>query len=262
VKPLLLVLLSATACLADPQLIDAVKRAGVTQVRALLAQHADVNAADADGSTALHWAAQRDNLELVDLLLAAGANAKAATRYNVTPLSLACTNGDAAIIEHLLQAGADPNGTSEEGQTALMTAALTGQPDALKVLLAHGANPNVKEPYKGQTALMWAASEGNAAAEALLIEFGADVKAKSNGGFTPLLFAVRNDHRDAAKVLLDQRLFRNGRRSAGSRRGSQRARSPRLGAAGSYMDAQARRGWRGGGRQYGQRDPCAGRQPE
>ncbi len=201
-------LFSAAVCFGaaakDLRLVDAVKNGDVTAVRSLLAQHVgDVNAAEADGSTALHWAAQRDNLEIADLLIAAGANAKAATRYNITPLSLACTNGDAVLIEHLIKAGADPNGTSEEGQTALMTAALTGKVDAVKALLAHGANVNAKEPYKGQTALMWAASEGNASAAAMLIEFGAEVKAKSTAGFTPLLFAVRDAHIDAAKVLLD-----------------------------------------------------------
>ena len=161
---------------------------------------------EADGSTALHWAAQRDNIEIADLLLAAGANAKAATRYKITPLSLACTNGDAAMIQHLLKAGADANSTSEEGQTALMTAALTGKVDAIKVLLAAGAKVNAAEPYKGQTALMWAASEGNADAAAMLIEFGADVKAKSSAGFTALLFAVR-----------DAQLRRGGEGSAGTR---------------------------------------------
>ena len=199
-------LLTFTACFgaaADVRLIEAVKNADAKSVRSLLAQHVDVNAAEADGSTALHWAAQRDDLETINLLITAGANVKAASRYNVTPLSLACTNGSAAIIERLVAAGADPNSASEEGQTVLMTAALTGKVDAIKVLLAHGANVNAKEPYKGQTALMWAASEGNAAAAALLIEFGADVKAKSNGGFTPLLFAVRDAHIDAAKVLLE-----------------------------------------------------------
>src|SRR5580658_3722306 len=147
-------------------LIDAVKAQDAAAVRALLAQGADVNAAEADGSTALHWAAQRDNLEIANLLIAAGANVKAATRYNITPLSLACTNGDAALIGRLIDVGADPNGVSEEGQTALMTASLTGKVEAVKLLLARGAKPNIAEPYKGQTALMWAASEGNAAAEA------------------------------------------------------------------------------------------------
>lgn len=207
-KALVLVLATAGACfadqrLADQRLIDAVKASDASQVRSLLAQHADVNAAAADDFTPLHWAAQRDSIEIADLLLAAGAKADAKTRYNITPLTLASTNGDAAMIERLIKAGADPNSVSEEGQTALMTASLTGKPDAVKTLLSHGASANLKEPNKGQTALMWAASEGNAAAEAMLIEFGADVKAKSTGGFTPLLFAVRNDHIEAAKVLLD-----------------------------------------------------------
>jgi len=187
---------------ADLRLIDAVRNTDVKAVRSLLAQHVDVNATEADGFTALHWAAQRDNLEIADLLLSAGANVRAPSRYNITPLSLACTNGDAALIDRFLKAGPDANATSEEGQTALMTAALTGKVDAVKLLLAHGAQVNAREPWKGQTALMWAVSEGNADAAGMLIEFGAEVNAKSNSGFTPLLFAVRNGHIDTAKVLL------------------------------------------------------------
>ncbi|HEY7338378.1 MAG TPA: ankyrin repeat domain-containing protein [Bryobacteraceae bacterium] len=187
---------------ADTKLIDAVKLNDANAVRALLAQHVDVNAAEPDGSTALHWAAQRDNLEIAEALIAAGANVKATTRYTITPLSTACINGDAALIERLLNAGADPNETVEEGQTALMTASLNGKVEAVKLLLSRGAKVNAKENFRGQTALMWAASEGNAQAAEMLLEFGADVKAKSNNGFTPLLFAVRNGHIDAAKALL------------------------------------------------------------
>jgi uncharacterized protein len=187
---------------SDLRLIDAVKNGDVHAVRSLVTQHVDVNATETDGFTALHWAAQRDNLEIADILLKASANVKAASRYNITPLSLACTNGDAALIDRFLKAGADPNATSEQGQTALMTAALTGKLDAVKLLLVRGANVNAKESWKGQTALMWAASEGNADAAAMLIEFGAEVTAKSNSGFTPFLFAVRNGHIDVANVLL------------------------------------------------------------
>jgi len=193
------------ACLlpaADMRLIDAVRSQDAAKVRALLAQHVPVTAADADGSSALHYAAREDNIEIAGLLIAAGADVKAATRYNITPLSLACTSGDAALIGRLLKAGADPNATSEEGQTALMTSALNGKVDALTVLLEHGAKVNVTEPVKGQTALMWAASEGNTAAAALLIEYGATVGIKSKAGFTPLLFAVRNCHTETAKLLL------------------------------------------------------------
>lgn len=183
-------------------MIDAIRRGDAAAVRSLIAQKTDVNTPDADGSTALHWAAERDEVAIADLLIAAGANVKAKTRYNVSPLSLACMNGSAALVDRLLKAGADPNEISEEGQTALMTASLTGEPDAIELLLETGARVDVAEPYKGQTALMWAAGEGNAAAAEILIAHGASVKAKSKAGFTPLLFAVRNDHPGAVKVLL------------------------------------------------------------
>ena len=184
------------------RLIDAVKRQDTAAVRSLIAARADLKAADADGSTALHWAAQRNNEPLVEMLIAAGADARAATRYHVTPLYFACLNGSAAIVERLLKAGADPNGTSHEGQTMLMTAALSGRADTVRLLLTRGAHINAKEPYKGQTALMWAASEGNTEAAAVLLEAGADVHAKANGGFTSFLFAVRNAHQQTADLLL------------------------------------------------------------
>jgi len=198
---------------AGSPLIDAVKKQDVQAVRALLKQLApsertrvegkvSINATEADGFTALHWAAQRNDLQLVDLLVEAGANVKASTRYNITPLYLAAMNGNAAMMERLLKAGADPNGTAEEGQTMLMTAALSGKPDAVRLLLTRGAKVDTKEPYRGQTALMWAAAEGNTAAVDVLLEAGADHTLKSTGGFTPLLFAVRNAHVDTAVALL------------------------------------------------------------
>ncbi len=183
-------------------LIDATKREDAGAVRALLAKRANVNASEADGFTALHWAAQRNNLQLVDLLIAAGADAKVATRYKITPLYLAALNGNRGVMERLLSAGADPNGTSHEGQTMLMTAALSGRADAVRLLIARGANVNATEPYKGQNALMWAATEGNTAAAEVLIEAGADLKAKSASGFTPLLFAVRNAHVETVDAFL------------------------------------------------------------
>jgi len=193
---------SWAAAALGSSLISAVKTDDARTVRALIARHADVNATEPDGFTALHWAALHDNLEIAEMLIGAGANVKASTRYTITPLSIACANGNAALIARLLDAGADPNATSEEGQTALMTASRNGRVEAIKLLLTRGAKVNLKEGFRGQTALMWAASEGNAAAAELLIEFGADVRAKSNGGFTALLFAVRNAHIEAATTLL------------------------------------------------------------
>ena len=95
----------------------------------------------------------------------------------------------------------------------LMTAALSGKADAVRLLLTRGAKVDTKEPYKGQTALMWAAAEGNTAAVDVLLEAGADLKLKSNGGFTPLLFAVRNAHIDTAGHAAEARRQRQRRRA-------------------------------------------------
>ena len=159
---------------------DAVMNGDRVTVRKLIDQHADVNAAQADGATALHWAVFRSDKETVDLLLHAGANAKAANREGSTPLWLASVNGDAAVITALLTAGADANEHLPLGRTPLMAAARTGNVDAIKVLLDHGANVNAKETLRGTTPLMWAADEGHAPAIQFLIEHGADIKARSN----------------------------------------------------------------------------------
>jgi ankyrin repeat protein len=192
----------AAAADASP-LIQAVKRHDRTAVNALLDQRADVNAVEGDGSTALHWAAEGDDVAMIDLLLEAGAAPAAPNRFNVTPLELASNNGNAAAIERLVKAGADPNAFSREGQTPLMTAARNGRVDAVEALLAHGAKVDAVESWRGQTALMWAAGEGHADVVRALIAAGANVTAKSKTGFTPLLFAVRNAQIETMSVLLD-----------------------------------------------------------
>jgi uncharacterized protein len=213
---------AAFAAAPDVRLVDAAKRADHAAVQSLLKRGVDVNAALADGTTALHWAVQANDAQLTDLLIAAGANAKAANRYGVTPIFLACTNGNAPIIEKLIQAGADPNASLPEQQTALMTAARAGGVDAVKVLLAHGATADAKEGWHGQTALMLAAAENHPDVVKILIEHGADVGAHSalptragaanrytgyydagQGGFSALLFAVREGHVPVVRLLLD-----------------------------------------------------------
>jgi uncharacterized protein len=198
----LLLCFALTASSADIRLIDAVKSRNKTAVQALLQQRVDVNAAEPDGTTALHWAVRADDATTVDTLLRAGAKVKVANRYGSSPLALAAKNGNGTILEALLKAGADANAALPDGETALMTAARTGKLDAVKTLLAHGADPNTKEPTKGQTALMWAAAEGNADAIRALIDKGGDVQTRSTGGWTALLFAVREGRIAAVKTLL------------------------------------------------------------
>jgi ankyrin repeat protein len=199
----LTLLLAAThLAAAENRLIEAVKNSNRTEVESLLRQRVDVNSAEPDGTTGLHWAARLGDTNAVESLLKAGAKAAAANRYGVTPLHLACVNGSAAIVELLLKAGVNPNSALPDGENALMTAARTGNVDVLKALLARGAEVNAREETRGQTALMWAAAEGNAAAIRLLVERGADIKTRSNGGFTALLFAVREGRIAATKALL------------------------------------------------------------
>jgi ankyrin repeat protein len=173
--------LSAGNVRAASPVADAAMKNDLVAVRSLVQQKADVNAPQADGATALHWAVQSDNASMTDLLLGAGANVKATNRFGVTPLALSCINGSAAMIEKLLKAGADANAPlSELGETPLMMASRTGNVDAVKVLLDHGAAVSAKETSKGHNALLWAAAEGHQAVVKLLLAHGADVNARSN----------------------------------------------------------------------------------
>ncbi|MGP0074954.1 MAG: ankyrin repeat domain-containing protein [Bryobacteraceae bacterium] len=203
------------------KLADAVKDGDNATALALLKQHADVNAPEADGTTALHWAVREDDRDMADRLIKAGANVKAANRYGVTPLYLACVNGSAPMIAKLLEAGADANAATTEGETALMTVARTGNVEAAKVLLAHGADVNSKEQWRQQTPLMWAVAESHPEMAQELIAHGADVNARQVewhwerqvtkeprdkwmplGGQTPLLFAARQGCVECARVLV------------------------------------------------------------
>ena len=187
---------------SDLRLVEAVKNGDTAAMRSLVEQHVDVNARQADGATALAWAAYRDSLDAAELLIRAGANVNAANDYGATALWLACAKGSAAMTEKLLNAGADPNANLLSGETPLMTAARMGSVDVMKLLLAHGANVNAKETRGAQTALMWAVAEKHAEAARVMIEHGADIHARSKRGFTPLLFAAQQGDVDSARILL------------------------------------------------------------
>jgi ankyrin repeat protein len=199
----LLTVRSLGAAPGGTAVVEAVKGGDVARLRALIHQHEDVNQADPDGTTALHWAIYRDDGAAAAALLQAGARATAVNRYGVTPLTLACLNGNAALISQLLDAGADPNTGLASGETPLMTAARAGKVEAMVRLLARGAQVNATEPWKGQTALMWAAATDNAAAVEALAAAGADLEGQSKNGFTSLLFGVRQGALDSVRTLLN-----------------------------------------------------------
>ena len=206
-------LLGALAAHAEPAIVDAAMNGDLKAVRTLVRQTVDVNAAQPDGMTALHWAVQRRDLEMTNLLLNAGADYRITNRTGAKPLYLAAINGDAAVIARLLEAGEDPNAVlTAEGETVLMLTSYTGNADAVKLLLARGADPNTQQ-FRGQTALMWAAAEGHAEVVKMLLASGADPGLSSAastkperrppGGMTALLFAARQGKLEAARALLD-----------------------------------------------------------
>ena len=202
---LAVVLLAGNAAAGQPdlRLVTAAKAQDVAAVRALLDEGIDVNAARADGVTALLWAAHWDDIETAALLLRAGADADTAEDQGVTPLLGACENGSAAMVGLLLSAGANAATPQANGVTPLMMAARTGALDIVRTLVARGADATAAIPSTGQTALMWATAEGHLEVMGALMAAGADVHAPSTIGFTPLLFAANNGDIEAATALIE-----------------------------------------------------------
>ena len=170
---------AATVAAAPAPIADAAMHRDTGAVRSLIRSRADVNAAQTDGTTALHWAVYHDDAELADLLIAAGARPSVATRDGVTPLAMAALYGSTRLVDRLLKAGADAKALGPNGETSIMFAARNGRPEVIKLLVEAGADVNAKEPIRGTTALMWAAAQKNAPAVAALLAAGADHSATS-----------------------------------------------------------------------------------
>jgi len=174
------VLAAAAAVAAAPAPVaDAAMRGDASAVRSLIRSRADVNGAQTDGTTALHWAVYHDDAELTEVLVAAGARVNVATRHGVTPLAMAALYGSTRLVDRLLKAGADAKALGPTGETSIMLAARNGRPDVIKLLVEAGADVNAKERTRGTTALMWAVAQKNAPAVAILLAAGADHSAKS-----------------------------------------------------------------------------------
>jgi uncharacterized protein len=218
------VVFAAVGYAASSEVADAVMNRDKAMLASTLAKNADVNAAQADGATALHWAVRYDDADLVDTLIRARANVNAANREGATPMYLACINGNAMTVEKLIKAGGDPNASFLlHGETPLMEAARTGSLAAVKVLLDQGAQVNAKETLRQTTALIWAVEQNHVDVVRLLLDRGAEVGAQSvvvepkkrygvsykdklapnTGGLTALVIAAREGALDSVKALVE-----------------------------------------------------------
>jgi ankyrin len=206
-----------------PLLLDAAKKADTEALRALIKQGANVNEAEGDGTTPLHWASYRDDVEGAGLLIRAGAKVNAANDLGATPLWTACMNGSSAMVRRLLEAGANPNAALLLGETPVMAASRSGNPDVVEQLLAKGGNVN-RRAARGQTALMWAVAQKHPDVVKVLLAHGADLHTRSevwsqvmavpphglleynraipHGGDTALMFAARAGDLASAKLLV------------------------------------------------------------
>ncbi len=188
----------------------------------MIAKGADVNAAQADGTTPLHWAVYNVDRELVEALIKKRARADVVNRYGASPLAEAVKVASVPLVELLLEAGADANVANEDGQTALMLAARTGNVTVAELLVKAGADVNRREEHKDQSAVMWAAGENHPEMVAFLVAKGADlsIRAKSTdwgsqisneprvqyrpvGGLTPLLDAARAGCLGCVRTMVD-----------------------------------------------------------
>ena len=160
----------------DSPVADAAMRGNSDGLRTLLQNGADVNAAQGDGMTALHWAAEHGDAAAAGMLIYAGATVEAATRIGqYTPLHVASKSGSAEVVKLLIEAGADVTVlTSTSGAAALHMAAGAGDTAVISALIEAGADINARESEWDQTPLIFAASKNRVAAVKVLLELGAD----------------------------------------------------------------------------------------
>jgi ankyrin repeat protein len=184
-------------------------------------QSTDANARNPDGSTPLQWAVYDSDVAEVKRLIDAGADVSLANDYGATAMSLAAEAAEVEILKLLLDAGANPDSPNADGMTALMLVARTGNVEAARLLLDHGATLEAREGFGGQSALMWASARRHPELIEFLLSRGAAVDQRSavrdyqrhvqaegrpksldTGGFTPLLYAARENCLECVHVLL------------------------------------------------------------
>jgi ankyrin repeat protein len=219
----LIIVLAALLPVAAPalDLPDLVKSGEHATALEAIRTGANVNAVQADGTSALLWAVYRIDHDVAQALLDRGANPNARNSLGTSPLCEAVALSDDKLVGMLLKAGADPNVGNNDEQTPLMIASRVGSLPLVQMLQKAGARVNEREQYRGQTALMWAVAAGQVEVVDFLIRHKAEVDARARindwgnqitsepraqyrpaGGLTALLYATRSGCLECAKLLI------------------------------------------------------------
>jgi ankyrin repeat protein len=200
----------------------AARLGALAKARSLIEEGADLNEIDAWGETTLHYAAYQGHRDVVNLLIGKGAHVDSRNALSETPLHAATRGGQRnrkEVAKLLIEKGAD---------VSLHSAAGFGDLARVKSLIEEGANVNA-ENLKGDAPIDIAMMSNRKDVVELLIEKGAELsmhvaaylgdidKVKSfietgtsvnvelgRGGRTPLYLAVKNKHKDVAKLLIDK----------------------------------------------------------
>ncbi len=231
-----------TAAAGDTRVADAAMKGDKDLVRSLIKQAADVNAAQGDGMTALHWAALNGDADLAQTLLYAGASVKATTRLGgYTPLFMAAKSGHVPVMDVLLNSGSSANAPAVDGLTPLMMAASSGNPAAMELLVKRGADINARESENGQTALAFAAAFDRPDAIRTLLQHGANIDLASK---------VQEPPKPANRGQGNGQAAQTPPAAGANAQGAAAAAAP---AAGNGRGGNGGRGGGGGGRGGGQR---------
>lgn len=222
ISAIVFLLAASGTAIADDTLAGLIQAGDRDAALEMIAAGTDVNAAQGDGTTPLHWAIYKIDVDLTRALLDHGAEPDVMNNYGSSPLAEAVKVADPRLVEMLLDAGSDVEVPNQEGQTALMLAARAGALDVAEFLVSHGADVNAREHWRGQSALMWAVDTGSVEMTRFLIDHGADVSTpalstdwptqttgeprnqyRPTGGLTPLMYAARAGCKGCVEALLD-----------------------------------------------------------